>query len=560
MAGSWWVALSFLAICRAEKALARVWWSPPEMVPFNFPELELPEVYNRANVALAFSGGGSRSYVASLGYMRGLKDLGLLDKPRYISGTSGGSWAVSVLLYNNKSDEEILGTWRAPEHITKESLESIPKGCARESATAELIIPLISEIAKGRNVGEFWLFLIWDMYLKPYGIPYNATFAFTKKQIQHFRQRNPKLSDIEFILPDPKKPFMLLGIALLGPDKLSPFPISLRKYTLLEATPLYVGQPGCRNVTYYGDCLIDCPNVESLAMGGFVETAVFGTIADKGYYDPYKAPPLYMNFSFDSPFTLREAVGLSSMAPASVVATFTLFTNAWLPIYNYTSPGDPSVNTNPIVLGDGGDVEEVSLHSALLRGVKSVILFCNYEEPLKPQSEYDPWKGLPSKGDIEPQMAAFFGISIPGVGKNIDSDLSRDQVFSTKDFPTVVSALQKAQAKGKGVVATTELVTVENTWTGLKAGIRCNVTWVYLSRAIEWENKLSKKLREQVRPGFDANNPSKLARFGPFRNFPHYSTFLQLKQSRPQINMLADLSAWVVHENKEIFEAAISPY
>eukprot|EP01047_Picozoa_sp_COSAG01_P044772 COSAG01_NODE_4075_length_5381_cov_2.647103_7_plen_188_part_00 len=58
-----------------------------------FPELRDPSVSARPNAGLAFSGGGLRSYVASLGYLRALIEAGLLPHARYIGGVSGGSWA-----------------------------------------------------------------------------------------------------------------------------------------------------------------------------------------------------------------------------------------------------------------------------------------------------------------------------------------------------------------------------------------------------------------------------------------------------------------------------------
>ena len=48
-----------------------------------------------------FLGGGSRSYVASIGYLGALHELGLMEDVRYITGISGGSWATAVYSYYN---------------------------------------------------------------------------------------------------------------------------------------------------------------------------------------------------------------------------------------------------------------------------------------------------------------------------------------------------------------------------------------------------------------------------------------------------------------------------
>ena len=58
-----------------------------------WPEQELlPDfIKQRANAGAAFSGGGTRSYLATLGYLRALLDLGVLQDLRYVSSVSGGS-------------------------------------------------------------------------------------------------------------------------------------------------------------------------------------------------------------------------------------------------------------------------------------------------------------------------------------------------------------------------------------------------------------------------------------------------------------------------------------
>jgi hypothetical protein len=45
-------------------------------VPSDFPELKEETVTKRPNTAIAFTGGGSRSFLASIGYLAGLTELG----------------------------------------------------------------------------------------------------------------------------------------------------------------------------------------------------------------------------------------------------------------------------------------------------------------------------------------------------------------------------------------------------------------------------------------------------------------------------------------------------
>ncbi len=63
------------------------------------------------NVGLCFSGGGTRSMLATTGQLRALKALGLLEKARMTASVSGGAWAhvPFTFLPPERSDDELLG-------------------------------------------------------------------------------------------------------------------------------------------------------------------------------------------------------------------------------------------------------------------------------------------------------------------------------------------------------------------------------------------------------------------------------------------------------------------
>lgn len=64
-----------------------------------------------SGVGVCLSGGGSRAASASMGELRGLRSLGLLDQVSALSTVSGGSWAGVPFTYlpSSISDEEFLG-------------------------------------------------------------------------------------------------------------------------------------------------------------------------------------------------------------------------------------------------------------------------------------------------------------------------------------------------------------------------------------------------------------------------------------------------------------------
>ena len=64
-----------------------------------------------SGVGVCLSGGGSRAASASMGELRGLRSLGLLDQVSALSTVSGGSWAGVTFTYlpSDISDDEFLG-------------------------------------------------------------------------------------------------------------------------------------------------------------------------------------------------------------------------------------------------------------------------------------------------------------------------------------------------------------------------------------------------------------------------------------------------------------------
>ena len=87
-------------------------------------ELAVPLLSERASFGVAFSGGGTRSATASLGQLRGLHKLGWLQRARYISSNSGGSWATVPYTYlpSSISDEQFLGSYISPEALNDGNL------------------------------------------------------------------------------------------------------------------------------------------------------------------------------------------------------------------------------------------------------------------------------------------------------------------------------------------------------------------------------------------------------------------------------------------------------
>jgi hypothetical protein len=531
------------------------------MRPESFPEF--PFVRHKADVGISFSGGGSRSFAATMGYLRGLHDLKLLDKVRYLSSVSGGSWATSTYVYHDLDQvslEEFLGEPTPPERMSLLKAKVIPHKCARGYPVRNnLITILIEELLLERvDPADVWVSAIYKTFLQPAGIKKDAIAAWTRDQVASILARNPDLiGKVNFCLPCGGKPhchdrpFLIINTAMLGPVEAVPFGLLARHYVMMDITPLYVGFPHAQVVQYP-----TTPKI-SLPLGGLVEPLAFGSPVSEDFCGMSVCPDnTTISIPLPAvPFSLANATAASSWAPGAVVAEEPLLNaldNVLLSA-PYFSPLAGGASRD-LFLGDGANMENQGVITLLQRGLKRIILFCNSQVPLRSREEFHAHLRLPNEKDIDYSFAALFGVQswLPPIGQ----DFTHDKVFSRFDFARVVDALQRSQAKGKGCLATVTLTTVHNAWWGIKAGHEVRMTFVYMSRVYAWENKLPGSVAAQVAPHRGLQMPTMLPSNGTFKDFPHPSISL-LHLTSSVVNMLADLSWWVVVNNARHFRGEI---
>lgn len=516
---------------------------------------------SRPSTGVAFSGGGSRGYVAALAQLGALRALGLSQHIRYCTAISGGGWAASVHTYYQPGapgapadDDELFGgAARPPGELDAAALAEVPPRAARGFvASASLFDEAVRELQAGRPAEEAWRTALWRVVLRPAGIPESGPFTWSKATAADIAGRN-KAAGVEqdsLLTPAaPGRPYLILGITALGPLALLPHrPLRLRAYTLLEATPLYCGHPRTLHVRYSSSI----PGVRaaraSQLIGGLLETFAFG-----GAEPPARglggaaAGTLAVPVSGQR-FSLAAAAAASSYAPGGLFATqlpskrLGRHLGVALP---YWAPSQATPRATEFLYADGGCVMNPALISLLQRRVRRIVAFCNFQTRLKPRAEWDPYTRAPTPADISEEVPSFFGMALDSAAWCF----ARNAVFAQADFAPVVAALQDAAAAGRGAVATVEMETVANAWWGIPAGQRVTVTWCYLAAAPEWAAQLPPATAARLAD-------SKDSQFGP--TFPHFGT-MDLALAPPQVNLLHEMCSWVVTENAAAFRAALAP-
>ena len=559
----------------------RAFQQPPGTNPadLEWPELQTA-VGSRPPYALVFSGGGSRAYVAAMGILGALTELGVVDRIRYLGGASGGGWATAAYSYyqpntqifrakkgqlSASSDEELLGNITFPSEITEENLETIAPTCLRGSVNKDVIERFAKQFLHyGFHFHKVFIAGVHDVYLSRAGIPspYDKVptmFSYDAATVEDIRKRNPLVRN-EFIFPTPGRPFPTLGFTLLGPTSLLPLNKDNRTYSILESNPLYTGRPDTCLYTYHTSS--KKKSSQEKLVGGAIESWTFGTANKQGVTLPPSVTVgvLAANLTMPSePFTLAHAAATCGWAGADEIAAQVgklaplandLFGLDYPYFSSGTPPGDtPSQPSDQFSFGDSGITENLHLISLLRReGLKGFLCMTMTEQPMNLTEKWDPTKRRPTPTDIDDTIPNYFGIDPDK--PDPAWDYSRNQVFETAQFVPFVQALQAAIVQGDGAVVQMTLNVVDNKYWGIRGGRTVDVTWVYLSRTFNWEAQLPDFLKKQMVPS--VKDPSVLpGKNSPYPLFPHYPTF-DLTLSAPKSNLLANMMGWIIlrHQDK----------
>lgn len=543
---------------------AKAWQSAkPYPDATDYPERNDQGLISRTkNTAIAFTGGGSRSYLLTLGYLAGLTELGVIPQIRYITGISGGTWGTLTYIYqqNDVDEQTFLGPIVEPAAITREGLQQMDPDCARK-ATAVNFVGVMAE-DPGEGMANQWCYATQKVYYEPVGIKSGLPFSWNEATVNEIKSRNSALKSTEFVIPKhTNRPFPIVGTAIVGPTAGAGYPVGNRNFTMIEVTPLYIGQMRKQEVGYNYH---SNNRTHYRMVGGAVEPFAFGRYGDaplRGLSDGETEGVVNVPEP-EEVFDIHHAGCASSYAPGAFVGSFRpeeIASGLGLH-FDYWSPAESHPSSEDTIFCDGGSMENILLPSLIQRRVQKIVLFFNTGTPLQPASKWNVYEDVPSGEQVSDTLSALFGIFVEDepMWKERGFEMRYDQYFSKDDYPRVITALQDAQAKGNGIIATLNLTTIQNDWWGIPAGITTEITFVYDGRLANWEAQLSDEMKELLVPeGEDADDLSINIDHGPFRGFPHYITAGGLINYE-RANVLSDLAGWTIQQNAELFKSIFS--
>lgn len=486
---------------------------------FTYPESQLPEINNKKNWGLAFSGGGTRSASLTLGQLRALKQLGILEQFKYCSSVSGGTWGLTPFIFLDSSieDDEFLGPYKDPQSLT---LNDLKVDNNKSMASAISRSTLIKDLFKNFGAGdEMFSRIIGDIFLKPFLLNENIFFTLNDSTLDQILHYNDHLTQNDFYTVSHKdRPFLIVNTTILrNIDLRIPF----------EITPLYCG---------IRKLYENAGSEQKLDIGGgFVEPHGFDSDApDNITTQPYKVRLNRKRLS------ISDMLGSSGAAPADIFRRFIPFLQIF-PNFEYWSPiaKGKKLKEKGYDFGDGGLLENLGIMPLLRRKVDKIVVFVNGETPIEKLENGD--------FSISNSIPALFKTLKNQYGdKDFDTNIVLDN--SSNEYQSLAEGLIQKQISGMPTIYIGKYKVNANTHHDIEGGWSVNICWVYNSRPYKWEEKLQYEIKNSL-----ANNEygEKFPYFKTFeQNFPHL-----IDLSLEQTQLASQLASWMLIESKtEILE------
>jgi len=594
-----------------------------KVLPWNSATAHVLKQWRKGHVALAMRGGGARSMAGVTGQVRALENMGLLHEVDQIVAISGTNWAMAPYLFaKGFTSEDLLGQVLDPSTLTPEYLANNANGELAASAANPIANPVVAASLQSTPDEDFYVQLIGATYLCRFGLNAalppgacsknsnkNQIWAENRWQLKGIKFRNRKL-DLEgaLTIQRTKIKSYIAGATLIAPEGYTP---DRDNIVATRLSPDFSGSP------FYADCrtanftplntslfenLTDLDDV--VVGGGLVESFAFTSteapLTDWGQAGKTilaYAKWLEDNTDNGAVLTLQDAVGISSSVLAlsgwategqslitfllgtyfqrdvSVLTDDPLAFTARRPYWPVGTKKFGDTGLQDYYFGDAGSLENHGVLEAIRGGATCIISLLNSNQALDASvvncssdtpSEAVNQTRLQEVASTSPPLYDLFGLAIdlPQLLSVAGFDYSNNQVFATPTlFPIICEAATKRDLGLPATVYSTDLVTLENKYWGIKAGQKVNILWVFTEKTTGFEALLPQATQESINNGtYDSGSSSGAA-------WPYIETFWPSAPpsaggdpaalSQSQANLYAAQTEWSLTQIQPDVEACI---
>ena len=514
---------------------ARVWTGVGN-ADFVFPELRRnageggnATLQAKMDFAVCLSGGGTRATTLGLGWVRVLQSSGILQRARYLTSNSGGSWFNVAFSYQRLySREAFLGDYISPQELTPavakqegQSHGSYAKAIVDSNFLKDALVDAVEDLysldwmwGKDNVKAQAWSQAVGKSFLEPFDLDGLDSSYCMHGQEKATRSAMPAAT-IHAACSDASMPFPIV-VGCIAPKT------DRRRFHCFEFTPLYSG----------------CPSVvhddSGRKIGGvLVEPHALNSKPPVGKMPP-PGPPATMDLEVVAPVPLSQIAGVSSSYLLQMKANSRregLWEAMGCPDLHIFDEDGQGCETP---FADGIGVDNTAVHAALRRGV-SRLLICYASCFSKTNRTMDP--------RYFSDVAALFGavpedtiLDIGGCGR-VDASVYNKhvqvrhflltsgmlkfgwpisngliifcswQVFESSKFEVLAAAVKTSLQQGKAVVVTMKLDVLANKAQGIQGGYTADAVWIFNSAPSGWQDSLPQPTREALARACDGNFP-----------------------------------------------------
>lgn len=481
-----------------------------------FPELE-SNIVDNSKLAIAISGGGTRSMSASIGQFRCLlkHNKNFLDNVSYISSISGGSWFTSILTYSDYKLEELLGesvplfdlkfhTLNSANYENEAYIGHVISNCS--------VFDSFYYANKRVRSDKVFQYVLGKVFLSKYNLQGKIPVI----DMKHVKI-NEKINHISCICPIKKMPFVILGSAVI--DAYYPNG-NATDVSCLEFTPMYSGVRTINNK--YGGLL-------------------FGNQSFGCNFKKLKHHNDYIdNFIVEREFgdnLLETAIACSGSAYS--VELFNRKETVFGGILSKLNPktqlwGVNSDKSYEVDITDGGYFDYTGITSLVARGTKKILSFLNCEEFNCNYCSFG--------------VTHLFGMDQKYGCRGCELR-NGNEIFSSRDFDDFKDDINHKMKHNKVLYHRKKLNVLKNDKVGVNGNYEVEIIFVILSRVKEFDDILHPELHNHEHLNYN--------------NFPNYKMMFEndgsvLELFPTQVNLLSTFTDWclskVIKAESDFFE------
>ncbi|RYD80282.1 MAG: hypothetical protein EOP84_12160 [Verrucomicrobiaceae bacterium] len=517
------------------------YWPTAGNKKFIYPEMGDPTVWRdlavKDDMGFCFSGGGSRAATAAAGQLRGLKEIGLLKRARYISSVSGGSWAATPFTFiQQEKMDDFLERYVRPESINDSHLRPGCHSLVEASTKARVVWPALGRLSFLRG-SESYSRTIGRCYLQPFGLDaFNGWFTWNADTMNRTRANNPQsrmlMERAPHVVP-PGRPYLIVGGTVRNYDWIpSQWGSTPTKRIPFEMTPLYSGSP-----VWYKQ---PSEYFRQPIAGGYIESFAFDSIRPEKIGSGAAQVNLYNRLPFRNHPTLSlgDLVGVSGAALGEFQASVMFLGH---PRFNSWSPAslekDGTVGDQRENYQDGGHSDNLGIMPLLARQVRTIVAFVNAVEAIEVGE---------SSITTPDYVNALFDEGSKGMYHHMN-------VFPKEALDEIRGKVASSLKSGGPAVAETDMITIPCERFGVSK-YKVKIIWVFL------EGKYTGVSAHSASGNWIERLPGESAarqrlENGKIPNFPTYKTFFHnrdkilwdvINLNDDQATLLAHYTAWTV--------------